>query len=83
MVRQIGTLKLSLKNILEYHPKSSKESTICDHLLIWNNTPYFDEFAYFYHKYNVEVKESMFIKPDRPVLNGSIGSAKLFLFDNN
>ena len=62
---------------------SSKKSSIFDHLLIWNNTSFFDEFAYRHHKYNVEVKESMLIKPDRPVLNGNNGSVKLFLFDNN
>ena len=66
--------------------KPSKESAICDHLLNCNNIPSFDEFtilAYGHHKYILEIKESLLIKHDRPVLNKNISSAKLFLFDNN
>ena len=67
--------------------KPSKESAIRDHLLNCNNIPSFDEFtilAYGHHKYILEIKESLLIKLDRPVLNENISSAKkLFLFDNN
>ena len=64
----------------------SKESAICDDLLNFNNISSFDEFtimAYGHHKYILEIKESLLIKHDRPVLNKNISSAKLFLFDNN
>ena len=63
-----------------------KESTIRDHLLIRNNIPYFDELtilAYGYHICIFEIKESLAINCDRPVLNKNIRSAKLFLFCNN
>ena len=66
--------------------KPSKESAIRDYLLNCNNIPSFDEFtimAYGHHKYILEIKESLLIKRDRPVLNKNISSAKLFLFDNN
>ena len=61
--------------------KSSKESAIHDHLLIFNNFPSFDEFTTY--KYILKIKESLLTKGDRPVLNKNISSAKLFLFDNN
>ena len=66
--------------------KPSKESEIRDNLLNCNNIPPFDEFtilAYGHHKYIFEIKESLLIKRDRPVLNKNINYAKLFLFDNN
>ena len=62
--------------------KPSKESAIRDHLLIYNNISSFDKFtilAYGHHKYILEIKESLLIKCDRPVLNKNISSAKLFL----
>ena len=64
----------------------SKESVIRDHLLICNNISSLTEFtvlAYGHHKYILEIKESFFIKCDRPALNKNISSGKLFLFDNN
>ena len=57
-----------------------------DSLPICNNTTSFDKFtisAYKPHNYILEVKESLLIKCDRPVLNKNISCAKLFLFDNN
>ena len=77
----IGISPLTFKKV-----KPSKESAICNHLLICNNIPYFDQFtilAYGHHKYILEIKESLLIKRDRPVLNKNISSTKLFLFDNN
>ena len=59
---------------------------IHDHLINYNNILSFDEFtilAYGHHKYILEIKESLLIKRDRPVLNKNISSAKLFLFDKN
>ena len=35
------------------------------------------------NKFVLEIKESMLIKRDRPILNKNISSAKLFLFDNS
>ena len=66
--------------------KLPKESAVRDHLLNCNNIQSFDEFtilAYGHHKYILEIKESLLIKRDRPVLNKNISSAKLFFFDNN
>ena len=77
----IGILPLAFRK-----GKPSKESAFRDHLLNCNNVPSFDEFtilAYGHHKYILEIKESLPIKLDRPVLNKNISSAKLFLFDNN
>ena len=66
--------------------KPSKESAIRDHLLNCNNIPSFDEFtilAYGHHIYILDIKQSLLITSDRPVLNKNISSAELFLFDNN
>ena len=64
--------------------KSFKESSIRDHLLQCDNNPSFDEFTILAHgnkKYFLEIKESLLIKHDQPVLNKNIGSATLHLFD--
>ena len=77
----IGISPLTFRKV-----KPSKESAIRDHLLNCNNIPSFDKFtilAYGHHKYILEIKESLLIRRDRPVLNKNISSAKLFLFDNN
>ena len=63
--------------------KSSKDSAIRDHLLNCNNIPSFDKFTiltYGHHKYILEIKESLLIKHDRPVLNKNISSAKIYFF---
>ena len=63
--------------------KPLKESAILDHVLNCNNMPSFDEFtilAYGHDKYILEIKDSLLIKRDRPVLNKNISCAKLFLF---
>ena len=66
--------------------KPSKESVIRDHLLNCNNIPTFEEFTILTkrnNKFDLEIKESLLIKRDRPILNKNISSAKLFLFDNS
>ena len=76
----IGISHLTWKKI-----RPSKESAIRDHLLIRINVPSFDEFSILAHGNNrfvLEIKESLLIKRDKPVLNKKISSAKLFLFDN-
>ena len=62
--------------------KISKESAIRDHLLNCNDTLSIDEFnimLYGHQKYNLEIKESLLIERERPILNKNISSAKLFL----
>ena len=66
--------------------KPSKESAIRDHLLNCNNIASFEEFTILANgnnKFALEIKESLLIKRDRPILNKNINSAKLFLFDNS
>ena len=63
--------------------KPSKESAVRDHLLNWNNMASFDELTILVsgrHNHILEIKESLLIKRDKPVLNKNIGSAKMFLF---
>ena len=65
--------------------KPSKESAIRDHLLNCNNIPSFEEFTILTNgnnKFDLEIKESLLIKRDRPILSEN-SSAKLFLFDNS
>ena len=79
-VEHIGISPLTSKKI-----KPSKENAIRDHLLICNNVPSFDEFSILAHGNNrffLEIKESLLIKRDKPVLDKNISSARLFLFDN-
>ena len=90
-VRRIDTWKLGLENILGYHPwhlekLSHQKRPSRDHLLNCNNIPSFGDFtilAFGHHKYIFEIKESLLIKCDRPVLNKNISSTKLFIFYNN
>ena len=73
----IGISQLTFKKT-----KPSKERWIRDHLLEWDNNPSFDEFTILAHgskKYLLEIKESLLIKRDQPVLNKNISSATLHL----
>ena len=66
--------------------KPSKESAIRDHLLNCNSIPSFEEFVILTNgnnKFDLEIKESLLIKRDRPTSKKNISSAKLFLFDNS
>ena len=72
---------ISISPLIFRKVKPSKESTICDHLLNFNSIPSVYEFTvlkYGHHKYIPEIKESLLIKRDVPVLNKNIDSAKLF-----
>ena len=74
---------LGLENILGYRQKTLGSR---EHLPIWNNIPFFEEFvmlAYCHNQYILEVKEGSLIKRYRLALNENITSAKLFNFDNN
>ena len=64
--------------------KPFAESLILDHLLFCNHDPSFDDFtilAQGTNKFLLEIKESLLIKRDKPILNKNISSAPLFLFD--
>ena len=66
--------------------KPSKGSAFRDHLLNCNNIPSFEEFTILANgnnKFVHEIKETLLIKRDRPILNKNSSSAKLFLFDNS
>ena len=66
--------------------KPSQESAIRDHFLNCNNAPSFEELtilAIGNNNFFLELKESMLIKRDKPILNKNINSAKLFLFDSS
>ena len=75
----IGISPLTLKKT-----RPSKDSSIRDHLLECDNIPSFDEFTILAHgnkKFLLEIKESLLIKRDKPILNKNISSAVLHLFD--
>ena len=62
------------------------KSVIHDNLVNCNNIPSFEEFTILKNgnnKFDLEIKESLLIKQDRPILNKNISSAKSFLFDNS
>ena len=55
-------------------------------LFQFTNGIYYFRLPTFYkgnNKFVLEIKESLLIKRDRPILNKNISSAKLFLFDNS
>ena len=75
----IGISQLTFK-----HVKPSAESLIRDHLLFCNHDPSFGDFTILAQGTNnflLEIKESLLIKRDKPILNKNISSAPLFLFD--
>ena len=66
--------------------KTSNESAINQYLLSCNDVPSFEEFTILTrgnNKFVLEIKESLLVKQDRPILNKNISSAKLFLSDNS
>ena len=59
---------------------------IHENLVNCNNIPSFEEFTILKNennKFDLEIKETVLLKQDRPILNKNISSAKLFLFDNS
>ena len=75
----IGISPLTFKKV-----KPSVEISIRDHLLFCNHDPSFGDFTILSqgtHKFLLEIKESLLIKLDKSILNKSISSAPLFLFD--
>ena len=64
--------------------KRSNKSSTRDHILLCNNNPSFDEFTILLHinrNYLLDIEESLLIKRNKPVLNKSISSANINLFD--
>ena len=64
--------------------KSSNNSAICDNLLHCNSLPSFGNFSVLAHenkRHLLEIKESLLIMRDKPLLNRNINSALLYLFD--
>ena len=75
----IGISQFIFKNV-----ELSAKSSICDHLLFCNHNPSLNDFTILAQgtdKFLLEIKESLLIKHDKPVLNRNISSASLFLFD--
>ena len=75
----IGISPLTFKKVT-----SSAEISIREHLLFCNHDPSFDDFTILVqgtNKFLLEIKESLLIKRDKPILNKNISSAPLFLFD--
>ena len=63
--------------------KPLAESSIRDRLLFCNHDPSFDDFTILAQgtdKFLSEIKKSLLIKRDKPILNKNISSAPLFLF---
>ena len=64
--------------------KLIKNSDVRDHLLHCNYSPsfeYFNILTYENKKFLLEIKESLLIMRDKPLLNRSISFAPLHLFD--
>ena len=77
--QHIGISPLTFKKV-----KPSAESSICDHLLFCNHNLSFDDFtilAQGANKFLLEIKETLLIKRDKPILNKNLSSAPLFLLD--
>ena len=75
----IGFSLLTFKKV-----KPSAESSIRDHLLFCNYDSSFDDFTVLAQGPNVlllEIKESLLIMCDKPILNNKISSGPLFLFN--
>ena len=74
----IGISPLTLTKV-----KPLAESSIRDSLLFYNHEPSFDDFTILAQgtdKFLSEIKKSLLIKRDKPILNKTISSAPLFLF---
>ena len=76
---RISILPLTFKKV-----KLSAESSIRDHLLFYNHDLSLDDFTILpqdTNKFLLEIIESLLIKHDKSILNKSISSVPLFLFD--
>ena len=75
---------MGISNLTEKRVKNMKESAVSDHHLHCDYVISFDDFdvlATDTNKFRLLVKESLLIKRDKPVLNSTIRSFPLKLFD--
>ena len=75
---------MGISNLTEKRLKNVKQSAISDHLLQCNCTINFDNFdilAAESNKFKLLLRENLLIKRDKPILNRSIKSFPLELFD--
>ena len=75
---------MGISNLTGKRVKNVKVSGVSDHLLDCNSTADFDHFdvlASSTNSFGLLVKESLLIKCDKPVLNGTVKSFPLKLFD--
>ena len=75
---------MGISNLTEERLKSIKQSAISDHLLQCNCTINFDNFdilAAESNKFKLLLRESVLITCDKPILNRTIKSFPLELFD--
>ena len=75
---------MGISNLTEKCLKNVKQSAISDHLLQCNCAINFDDFSILAmncNKFKVLLREILLIKPDKPILNRTIKSFPLELFD--
>ena len=75
---------MGISNLTGKRLKNVMQSAICDHLLQCNCTINFDDFyilAAESNKFKLLLRESLLIKRDKPILNRTIKSFPLELFD--
>ena len=63
--------------------KGTLSTSVCDHMLECDHIVTWDDFKVLWRESNhclLEIKESLFIKRDKPSLKKNIYSQKLFLF---
>ena len=75
---------MGISNLTGKRVKNAKESAIFDHLLQCDCTidfDHFDNLASDIYNFRLLIKENLLIKRDRPVLNRTVKSFPLKLFD--
>ena len=75
---------MGISNLTGKRVKNAKESAIFDHLLQCDCTidfDHFDNLASDINNFRLLIKENLLIKRDRPVLNRTVKSFPLKLFD--
>ena len=61
--------------------KPFNNSAVRNYLLLCNYLPSFDNFSILAHVFLWKIKERLLIMTDKPLLNGNISPAPLYLFD--
>ena len=79
-----ASVHMGASNLTGKRIKNAKESAISDHLYLCNSPISFDDFdilASISNKFKLLIKERLFIKRDKPLLNRTTKSFPLDLFD--